>query len=226
MSFSSGLSMPLNEFLGMMAVGTGETLQMVVLSMFFGYLVGLPLGILLFITEKNGLHPMPLVNRILNIVVNIVRSVPFLILLIFIIPFTRLLMGTFIGVHATIVPLTVAAIPFIARLVESSLKEVDHGVVEAAIAMGANNWTIIWRVLIRESLPSLVDGATLAITTILGYSAMAGATGGGGLGTIAINYGFYRYQKDVMLITVILLIIIVQIFQFVGTKIGRSIDRR
>lgn len=226
MSFSSGLSMPLNEFLGMMAVGTGETLQMVVLSMFFGYLVGLPLGILLFITEKNGLHPMPLVNRILNIVVNIVRSVPFLILLIFIIPFTRLLMGTFIGIHATIVPLTVAAIPFIARLVESSLKEVDHGVVEAAIAMGANNWTIIWRVLIRESLPSLVDGATLAITTILGYSAMAGATGGGGLGTIAINYGFYRYQKDVMLITVILLIIIVQIFQFVGTKIGRSLDRR
>lgn len=218
--------MPLNEFFKMMAVGTSETLQMVILATLFGYLVGLPLGVLLFITEKNGLYPMPIANRILNVVVNVVRSVPFLILLIFIIPFTRLLLGTFIGVYATIVPLTVAAIPFIARLIESSLKEVDHGVVEAAIAMGANNWTIIWRVLIREALPSLIDGATIAITTILGYSAMAGATGGGGLGTIAINYGFYRYQKDVMLITVILLIIIVQIFQFAGTKLSRSIDRR
>ena len=192
----------------------------------FGYVFGLPMGVLLCISDKDGLKPHPVLYKILDFIANIVRSVPFLILLILLIPFTRFLLGKSYGSTATIVPLTVAAIPFIARMVESSLKEVDNGVVEAARAMGAGTMRIILRVLLVEARTSLITGATIAIGTILGYSAMAGAVGGGGLGDIAVRYGYYRYQTDIMIVTVILLIVIVQIFQSVGMLIANRLDRR
>ena len=179
--------------------GILETLYMTVVSTLFGYVFGLPMGVLLCISDKDGLKPHPVLYKILDFIANIVRSVPFLILLILLIPFTRFLLGKSYGSTATIVPLTVAAIPFIARMVESSLKEVDNGVVEAARAMGAGTMRIILRVLLVEARTSLITGATIAIGTILGYSAMAGAVGGGGLGDIAVRYGYYRYQTDIML---------------------------
>lgn len=206
--------------------GILETLYMTVVSTLFGYVFGLPMGVLLCISDKDGLKPHPVLYKILDFIANIVRSVPFLILLILLIPFTRFLLGRSYGSTATIVPLTVAAIPFIARMVESSLKEVDNGVVEAARAMGAGTMRIILRVLLVEARTSLITGATIAIGTILGYSAMAGAVGGGGLGDIAVRYGYYRYQTDIMIVTVILLIVIVQIFQSVGMLIANRLDRR
>ena len=206
--------------------GILETLYMTVVSTLFGYVFGLPMGVLLCISDKDGLKPHPVLYKILDFIANIVRSVPFLILLILLIPFTRFLLGKSYGSTATIVPLTVAAIPFIARMVESSLKEVDNGVVEAARAMGAGTMRIILRVLLVEARTSLITGATIAIGTILGYSAMAGAVGGGGLGDIAVRYGYYRYQTDIMIVTVILLIVIVQIFQSVGLLIANRLDRR
>ena len=206
--------------------GILETLYMTVVSTLFGYVFGLPMGVLLCISDKDGLKPHPVLYKILDFIANIVRSVPFLILLILLIPFTRFLLGKSYGSTATIVPLTVAAIPFIARMVESSLKEVDNGVVEAARAMGAGTMRIILRVLLVEARTSLIPGATIAIGTILGYSAMAGAVGGGGLGDIAVRYGYYRYQTDIMIVTVILLIVIVQIFQSVGMLIANRLDRR
>ena len=206
--------------------GILETLYMTVVSTLFGYVFGLPMGVLLCISDKDGLKPHPVLYKILDFIANIVRSVPFLILLILLIPFTRFLLGKSYGSTATIVPLTVAAIPFIARMVESSLKEVDNGVVEAARAMGAGTMRIILRVLLVEARTSLITGATIAIGTILGYSAMAGAVGGGGLGDIAVSYGYYRYQTDIMIVTVILLIVIVQIFQSVGMLIANRLDRR
>lgn len=206
--------------------GIVETLYMTVVSTLFGYVFGLPMGVLLCISDKDGLKPHPVLYKILDFIANIVRSVPFLILLILLIPFTRFLLGKSYGSTATIVPLTVAAIPFIARMVESSLKEVDNGVVEAARAMGAGTMRIILRVLLVEARTSLITGATIAIGTILGYSAMAGAVGGGGLGDIAVRYGYYRYQTDIMIVTVILLIVIVQIFQSVGMLIANRLDRR
>lgn len=206
--------------------GILETLYMTVVSTLFGYIFGLPMGVLLCISDKDGLKPHPVLYKILDFIANIVRSVPFLILLILLIPFTRFLLGKSYGSTATIVPLTVAAIPFIARMVESSLKEVDNGVVEAARAMGAGTMRIILRVLLVEARTSLITGATIAIGTILGYSAMAGAVGGGGLGDIAVRYGYYRYQTDIMIVTVILLIVIVQIFQSVGMLIANRLDRR
>lgn len=206
--------------------GILETLYMTVVSTLFGYVFGLPMGVLLCISNKDGLKPHPVLYKILDFIANIVRSVPFLILLILLIPFTRFLLGKSYGSTATIVPLTVAAIPFIARMVESSLKEVDNGVVEAARAMGAGTMRIILRVLLVEARTSLITGATIAIGTILGYSAMAGAVGGGGLGDIAVRYGYYRYQTDIMIVTVILLIVIVQIFQSVGMLIANRLDRR
>lgn len=217
-------------------IGTGilETLYMTVVSTVFGYLFGLPMGILLCITDKEGLKPNKVIYKILDVIANIVRSIPFLILLILLIPFTRLLLGKSYGSTATIVPLTAAAIPFIARMVESSLKEVDYGVIEAAKAMGASNSRIIFKVLLVEARTSLlveartslITGATIAIGTILGYSAMAGAVGGGGLGDIAVRYGYYRYQTDIMLVTVALLIVIVQVFQSVGMFVANRLDRR
>lgn len=206
--------------------GILETLYMTVVSTLFGYVFGLPMGVLLCISDKDGLKPHPVLYKILDFIANIVRSVPFLILLILLIPFTRFLLGKSYGSTATIVPLTVAAIPFIARMVESSLKEVDNGVVEAARAMGAGTMRIILRVLLVEARTSLITGATIAIGTILGYSAVAGAVGGGGLGDIAVRYGYYRYQTDIMIVTVILLIVIVQIFQSVGMLIANRLDRR
>ena len=203
--------------------GILETLYMTVVSTLFGYVFGLPMGVLLCISDKDGLKPHPVLYKILDFIANIVRSVPFLILLILLIPFTRFLLGKSYGSTATIVPLTVAAIPFIARMVESSLKEVDNGVVEAARAMGAGTMRIILRVLLVEARTSLITGATIAIGTILGYSAMAGAVGGGGLGDIAVRYGYYRYQTDIMIVTVILLIVIVQIFQSVGMLIANRL---
>ena len=210
----------------MIVQGVGETLYMTVLSTVLGYLFGLPMGVLLAVSDKEGLKPNAVLYKILDAIANIVRSIPFLILLILLIPFTRAVVGKSYGSTATVVPLVVAAIPFIARMVESSIKEVDAGVIEAARAMGASNIRIIVKVLLVEARTSLITGATIAIGTILGYSAMSGAVGGGGLGDIAIRYGYYRYQSDIMIVTVILLVVLVQIFQSVGMMIANKIDRR
>lgn len=214
------------EVINMIVKGIGETLLMTVLSTILGYVFGLPLGVVLAVTDKGGLKPNPFVYKILDTISNIVRSIPFLILLILLIPFTRFVVGKSYGTMATVVPLVVAAIPFIGRMVESSIKEVDGGVIEAAKSMGAGNFQIITRVLLVEARTSILVGATIAIGTILGYSAMAGTVGGGGLGDIAIRYGYYRYQTDIMLVTVILLIIMVQLFQTIGMFISSKLDRR
>lgn len=206
--------------------GIGETLYMTLTSTVIAYILGIPLGVLIYITGKDGICRNRIINFIAGVLINIVRSVPFLILVVAIIPFTRMVVGTSIGSTATIVPLVVAATPFVARMVESSLREVDEGVVEAAKAMGASRMQIILKVLLPEARPSLLVGATIAIATILGYSAMAGFVGGGGLGAIAINYGYYRYQGDIMLITVALLVIIVQLFQEVGVRLVNKLDKR
>ena len=206
--------------------GRGETLYMTLLSTFIGYLFGLPLGVCLAITDSDGLTPNRVIYKILDIIVNVTRSIPFLILLILLIPFTRLVVGRSTGSTATIVPLVVAAIPFIARMVESSIKEVDYGVIEAARSMGAGNIRIIVKVLIVEARTSLITGMTIAIGTILGYSAMAGTVGGGGLGDIAVRYGYYRYQSDIMFVTVVLLVILVQIFQTFGMITASRLNKR
>ncbi len=200
-------------------IGSGiiETLQMTVISTALAYLIGLPLGVLLVVTAKGHILQNRVFNVILATIMNILRSIPFLILLVVLIPFTRLLTGSSIGTTATIVPLTVGAIPIVARMVESSLKEVSSGIIEAAESMGASPASIIFRFILPEATPSLFLGAAINLATVLGYSAMAGCIGGGGLGAIALNYGYYRYQKDVLLITVAILILIVQIFQEVGT---------
>ena len=190
------------EVIEMIKQGIYETLYMTLVSTFFGYLIGLPMGVLLCVTGKDGLKPNAVIYKVLDIIANIVRSIPFLILLILLIPFTRLLLGQSYGSTATIVPLVAAAIPFIARMVESSLKEVDAGVIEAARSMGASTFRIIVNVLLVEARTSIITGATIAIGTILGYSAMAGTVGGGGLGDIAVRYGYYRYQTDIMIVTV------------------------
>lgn len=214
------------EIIQMIWKGIGETLYMTILSTVLGYLFGLPMGVLLAVSDKEGLSPNPVLYKILDVVANIVRSIPFLILLILLIPFTRLLIGKSTGSTATIVPLVVAAIPFIARMVESSIKEVDAGVVEAAKSMGAGNFRIIVKVLLVEARTSLITGCTIAIGTILGYSAMAGTVGGGGLGDIAVRYGYYRWQTGIMIVTVILLIVLVQIFQSVGMQVASRLDKR
>lgn len=206
--------------------GTLDTLYMTLVSTAVAYLIGIPLGVILVITRKDGICPAPKTNAILGTIVNIMRSIPFLILIIVLIPFTRLVAGTSIGATATIVPLIVGAAPFIARMVESSLLEVDAGVVEAAQAMGASPWQIVTKVLLKESIPSLVTGAAIALTTILGYSAMAGAVGGGGLGDIAIKYGYHRYQTDVLLLTLVILVLLVQVIQALGNAVAKKIDHR
>ena len=214
------------EVIDMIIAGIGEPLYLTLGATLLGYLFGLPMGILLTVSDKDGLKPNAVLYKILDVVANIVRSIPFLILLILIIPFTRLLVGKSYGPTATIVPLTVAAIPFIARMVESSLKEVDAGVIEAARSMGASDLTIIFRVILVEARTSLLTNATIAIGTILGYTAMAGAVGGGGLGDIAIRYGYHRYQMDIMFVTVILLILLVQLFQTIGMALANRLDKR
>lgn len=225
-SLIAGLSDFLEQYGYMIAEGTVVTLYMTLVSTLLAYLLGLPLGIALVVTAQKGLWPNRTVYKILDIVVNVVRSIPFLILLMLVIPFTRLIVGRIYGPTATIVPLTLAAAPFIARMVESSLLEVDSGVVEAAQSMGAGLWDIVWKVLLVEARTSLLVGGTIALGTILGYSAMAGAVGGGGLGDIAIRYGYYRYEGTVMIITVVLLVLLVQILQMVGTRLAGKLDRR
>lgn len=210
----------------MVAEGTWVTLYMTLASTLIAYLLGLPMGIALVVTAPGGLKPNKIIYKILDVVVNIVRSIPFLILLMLLIPFTKLIVGRSYGATATIVPLSMAAAPFVARLVESSLLEVDHGVVEAAQSMGAGTWSIIWKVLRAEARTSLIVGATISLGTILGYSAMAGVVGGGGLGDIAIRYGYYRYQADIMIVTVVLLVALVQILQIIGTRLSKKLDRR
>ena len=214
------------EMINTLLTGVLETLYMTLASTLFAYIIGMPMGILLVISAKDGIRPCKTLYKILDIIVNITRSIPFLILLVAVIPFTRFIVGTAIGATATIVPLVLSAAPFVARLVESSLLEIDKGVIEAAQSMGASNLQIILKVMLRESRPSLINGAAIATTTILSYSAMAGFVGGGGLGTIAINYGYYRYQTEIMLVTVILLVVIVQILQGIGTKIAVLSDKR
>lgn len=218
--------MEFSQLAALLWKGSLETLYMVLVSMIVSYIVGIPLGVLLFVTDKNGICRCKPVNVILGILVNLTRSVPFIILLIAILPFTRWIIGTTIGINATVVPLIAAAIPFIARMVESSLKEVDQGVIEAAQAMGSNPFQIIVKVLLPEAKPSLMVGCTIAFATILGYSAMAGFTGGGGLGAIAINYGYYRYKVNIMWATVFVLVVIVQVFQELGMFIVNKTDKR
>lgn len=204
------------------AIGIGilETLQMTLISTFLAYVAGLPVGILLVVTEENHILQNKVIHGVLSALVNIFRSIPFLILLVFLIPFTRFLTGSSIGTTATIVPLTVGAIPIVARLVESSLKEVPSGILEAAQSMGASPWQIITKFLIPEAMPSLILGAAINLATILGYSAMAGVIGGGGLGAIALNYGYYRFRSDVLFVTVAVLVVIVQLFQEVGIRLS------
>lgn len=215
-----------SEVIQMIIVGIGESLYMTLAATLFGYVLGLPWGVVLAVTDADGIKPNRPVYRVLDFVTNIMRSIPFLILLILIIPLTRLIVGKSYGSTATIVPLVVSAAPFIARMVESSLKEVDKGVIEAAQSMGADNFQIIMHVLLVEARVSLITGATICLGTILGYSAMAGTVGGGGLGSIAIQYGYYRYQADIMIVTVVLLVLIQQIFQLIGMSIASRIDRR
>lgn len=210
----------------MIITGIGQTLYMTILSTVVGYVSGLPLGVMLAVSDKDGLRPNKAVYKVLDVISNIIRSIPFLILLILIIPLTRIIVGQSYGSSATVVPLVVAAIPFIGRMVESSIKEVDAGVVEAARSMGASDLRIIVKVLLLESRISLITGATIAIGTILGYSAMAGSVGGGGLGDIAIRYGYYRYESQIMIVTVILLVVLVQVFQSIGMIIASKLDKR
>ncbi|HEY3367321.1 MAG TPA: methionine ABC transporter permease [Symbiobacteriaceae bacterium] len=205
---------------------TGQTLFMVALSTVLAVLFGLPLGVALTVTDPNGVLPSPRVGRVLGAVVNTVRSVPFIILLVALIPVTRAILGTSIGSGAAVVGLTVAATPFLARLVESNLREVDRGVIEMALSMGATPMQVVTRVLLPEALPGLVSSLTVLVVNLIAYSAMAGAVGGGGLGQLAINYGYYRFRSDVMLTTVILLIIIVQLLQYAGDRASRALTKK
>lgn len=206
--------------------GVLDTLYMTVVSTVLSYVFGMIMGVLLVICRNDGIAPRPVLYAVLDVAVNLTRSFPFLILMIAVIPFTRFLVGTTIGNNATVVPLVIAAAPFVARLIEASLLEVDGGVVEAAQSMGASTWQIITKVLLPEALPSLLNGSAVAAITILGYSAMSGAVGGGGLGKLAIMYGYNRYQTDIMFTTIILLIVIVQLFQMLGNWATKRCDKR
>ena len=212
--------------INMLVKGIWETIYMVFLSSALSYVIGIPLGIALVVTDREGISPVPLFNKVLGLIINLLRSVPFIILLIMVLPITKFIVGKTIGCNATVVPLIIAAAPYIGRMVESSLKEVDAGVIEAAKSMGASTWQIIVKVLLPEAKPSLLVGAAISVTTILGYSAMAGFTGGGGLGDIAIRYGYHRYQTDMMMVTVVLLVIIVQLIQEVAMRMSRKSDKR
>lgn len=204
-----------------------ETVYVTILATAFAIVLGLPLGVLLVVGEKDGILPLPKwLMQILNVIINLLRSVPFLILMILVFPLTRLIVGTVVGTAASVVPLVIAAFPFVARLAESSLREVNPNVIEMAQSMGASPLQIIVKVLIPESVPSLISNATIAVTTILGYSAMSGIIGGGGLGKIAINYGYYRYKYLIMVAAVVLLIALVQVFQSVGTRLASNADKR
>ena len=210
----------------LMAQGTWDTIVMTVLSTLFAYVIGIPLGVLLILTAPGGLHPHRVFNSVLGWLVNIGRSIPFIILIVFMIPFSRAIVGTSLGVGGAIVPLTVAAAPFVARMVEQSLAEIDGGLVEAAQSFGAGTWQIITKVFLVESLPSLIRGASITFITLFGFVAMAGTVGAGGIGDIAIRYGYQRYQDDVMIVAIVLCVVIVQIAQSVANLIARKIDHR
>ncbi len=212
--------------LSMLAVQSLNTVYMTLVSTFFSYVFGLPLGIALVVTGKNGIRPRPVLNLVLGTIINIFRAVPFLILLIAISPFTQLITGTTIGIAATIVPLVVSATPFIARLVEGSVLEIDQGVIEAAQSMGASDWQIVSKVMLTEAKPAILVGSVVAVVTILGYSAMAGIVGGAGLGAVAINYGLYKFNAEVQWITIAVIVILVQILQELGMWISRRTDNR
>ena len=206
--------------------GTLDTIYMTLVSTFFSYVFGMIMAVILVITRADGIRPHPVIFRVLDVIVNLTRSFPFLILMIAIIPFTRWLVGTTIGNNATVVPLVVAAAPFVARLIEQSLLEVDRGVIEAAQSMGASTWQLIWKVFIPEATPSLINGSAIAATTILGYSAMSGAVGGGGLGKLALAYGYQRYRYAILYLAVIVLVLITQVLQSFGTWLARKCDKR
>ena len=214
------------EIINMLIRGVGESLYMTLVSTFFGYVLGLPMGILLTISDKNGIKPNAVLYRILDVIANLFRSIPFLILLVLLIPFTKLIVGKSYGSTAIIVPLVIAAAPYIARMVESSLNEVDPGVIEAARSMGTSNFTIVTKVMLVEARTSLIVGMTITLGTILGYSAMAGTVGAGGLGDIAIRYGYYRYESGIMIVTVVLLVVLFQVFQTIGMKLSARLDKR
>lgn len=214
------------QMLALLAEGTWQSIYMTLAITVISYIIGIPLGVFLVMSDRNGIKPMAGLNWIVGGIVNILRSVPFLILMITIQPFTRIVVGTTIGTKAAIVALVVSAAPFVARMVEQSLLEIDHGVIEAAQSMGASNMQIVTKVLLPESKPSLLNGALVSATTILGYSAMAGFIGGGGLGDIAIRYGYNRYDSGTMLVTVVLLVIMVQIIQSLGARIAKRSDKR
>ncbi|MBS5737025.1 MAG: ABC transporter permease [Clostridiales bacterium] len=224
---SEAVSEALDIFKTEFPLAIWETLYVTILSTAFAIVIGLPIGILLVAGEKNGILPIPKwLLQTINIIINLLRSIPFLILMMMAIPLTRALIGTSVGTVASIVPLVIASFPFVARLIESSLREINPSIIETAQSMGATPLQIITKVMIPESVPSLISNMTIAVTTILGYSAMSGIIGGGGLGKIAINYGYYRYKDLVMILAVILLIILVQIFQSVGTLLATKSDKR
>ncbi|HIU27802.1 MAG TPA: ABC transporter permease [Candidatus Fimisoma avicola] len=212
--------------IGLLGVSIWETIYMVIISTVLAYAIGLPIGVVLNITSKDGICPNRAVNSVLGVIVNVFRSIPFLILLIWMLPVTQAIVGTMVGPTSVIVPLVVSAAPFVGRMVESSLNEIDKGVVEAAQSMGSSSWQIIYKVLIPESKPSLIIGAAISVTTILGYSAMAGIVGGGGLGAVAMNYGLYRYDDQIMFITIVIIVVIVQIFQEIGMMTAKKLDKR
>ena len=212
-----------NQIFSLVGVSTLQTLQMVFFSTLFSLILGFPLGVLLCITGKNGIAPKRILNQVLGSIVNVLRSFPFLILMIVLLPLSRLIIGKAYGTVATIVPLSIAAAPFVARVIETALNEVDSGVIQASRAMGSTNWQIIYKVLVPEAMPSLVDGITLTIINLIGYSAMAGAIGGGGLGDLAIRYGYQRFRTDVMIASIIVLLILVEAVQLTGTFISKKI---
>ncbi len=216
-----------NQMIGLLGVSLWETIYMVIISTILAYAIGLPVGVVLNITSKDGICPNRAINSVLGVLVNIFRSIPFLILLIWMLPVTQAIVGTMVGPTSVIVPLVVSAAPFVGRMVESSLNEIDKGVIEAAQSMGSSSWQIIYKVLIPESKPSLIIGAAISVTTILGYSAMAGIVGGGGLGAVAMNYGLYRYDYQIMFVTItVIIVVIVQIFQEIGMMMAKKLDKR
>lgn len=218
-----------SQIITLVLQSTGQTLEMVFFSTIFSIILGLPLGVLLHVTdkeEKGGIIPRPILNEVLSRIVNVLRSFPFLILMIVLMPLARLILGTTIGTKATVVSLSIAAAPFVARVIETSLTEVDPGVIQAAKAMGSTNWQIIWKVMLPEALPSLVSGITLTIINLIGYSAMAGTIGGGGLGDLAVRYGYQRFRTDVMIAAVVVTVILVELIQFVGNMIASALLKK
>lgn len=212
----------MSQILVLVGTSTLQTLVMVLLSTTFALIIGFPLGVLLNITNKYGITPKPVFNSVLSRIIDVLRSFPFVILMIVLLPFTRFILGTAIGTAATIIPLSIAAAPFVARITETALNEVDQGVIQAARAMGSTNWQIVYKVLIPEAMPSVISGITLTIINLIGYSAMAGTLGGGGLGDLAIRYGYQRFRTEIMIAAVIVIIIMVAVIQFAGTKISNK----